>query len=132
MKIINSKLTTEELAKVYRVSPPIGNIRDLNIYNSGAYFNIQKFYNKGELVGYAVIFLGYNCLTSNDASLEDIVYWKGNLDELKVFLDQVKNAQDYSIPVENFYYDSDLIDISLIPLLNDLGFKEKNLVRWME
>ena len=80
-------------------------------------------------MGYAVIFLGYNCLTSNDASLEDIVYWKGNLDELKVFLDQVKNAQDYSIPVENFYYDSDLIDISLIPLLNDLGFKEKNLVR---
>lgn len=74
MNIINGKFRPEELSKIYGIEPFMGNVKDLNIYNDTYGFNIQQFYNNGVLVGYAVVFLGYNGLVSSDASLEDVAY----------------------------------------------------------
>ena len=89
MGIINQKFTPEELITIYGIEPYMGNVKDLSIYNSTPGFNIQKFYNNGVLVGYAAIFLGYNSLTSTDASLEDVAFWQGTPEELDEFLKKV-------------------------------------------
>lgn len=129
MNIINEKFRPEELSKIYGIEPFIGNIKDLSIYNDTCGFNIQQFYNNGVLVGYAAIFLGYNGLVSLDASLEDVVYWQGTPEELDTFLRMVRSAKDYSLPIENFYYDPENFDEQICCDLNRLGFKEKSRVR---
>lgn len=128
MDIINAKFRPDELSKIYRIEPFMGNIKDLSIYNDTYGFDIVQFYNKG-LVGYAVIFLGYNGLTSSDASLEDIVYWQGTPEELETFLRMVRSAQDYSLPIEDIYYDPENFDEMICSSLNRLGFKETTRVR---
>lgn len=129
MKIINGRFNPEELNKIYEIEPFIGEIEDLSVYNDTYGFNIQKFYNNEVLVGYAAIFLGYNSLTSSDASLEDVAFWKGTPEELEGFLNKVINAQDYALPVTDFYYDPLKFADSTCVILNKLGFKEKNRVR---
>lgn len=123
MNIVNSKFNPEELNRIYRIEPFIDNFKNLRVFNDTPYFNIQKFYNNGELVGYAVIFLGYNSIMSTDASLEDIVYWKGTALELEEFLNLVYKARDYVFPIENIYYDSDKINPEYTEILNRIGYK---------
>jgi len=130
MGIINQKFTPEELITIYGIEPYMGNVKDLNIYNSTPGFNIQKFYNNGVLVGYAAVFLGYNSITSTDASLEDVAFWQGTPEELDEFLKKVIKAQDYSFPIENFYYDPENFQESISNTLNKLGFKETTRTRW--
>lgn len=129
MNIINGKFRPEELSKIYGIEPFMGNVKDLNIYNDTYGFNIQQFYNNGVLVGYAVVFLGYNGLVSSDASLEDVAYWEGTPEQLDTFLRMVRSAKDYSLPIENFYFDPENFDEKICNDLNRLGFKEISRVR---
>lgn len=129
MDIINGRFGPEELSKIYKITPFIGEVKDLGIYNDTYGFNIKQFYNNGVLVGYAVVFLGYNGLVSSDASLEDVAYWQGTPEELEEFLSKVIKAQDYSFPVTNFYYDPEKFSETTCAILNRVGFKEKSRVR---
>jgi len=129
MNIVNGKFNPEELSKIYGIEPFMGKIEDLSIYNDTYGFNMQKFYNNGVLVGYAAIFLGYNSLTSSEASLEDVAYWQGTPEELEVFLNKVISTQDYSLPVTDFYYNPLNFSEITCASLNKLGFKETSRVR---
>ncbi len=129
MNIINGKFNPEELSKIYGVEPFMGNIRCLDIYNRNPEFNIQKFYNNGELVGYAALFLEENALENATAMLEDIVYWQGNPEELDKFLRMVLAAKDYPFDVKNIYFEPEYFEELIVSHLKSIGFKEKNRVR---
>lgn len=134
MIIINGKLNTEELSRIYtREEPCMGEIRDLSIYNDTPYFNIKKVYNNGNLIGYVVISLAYNSAMSNDASIEDIAYWNNaeeiNYAEIGEFLKEVINSKDYPIDIERFYYDPEQFDEQVGNILASLGCLETTRVR---
>ena len=129
MNIINEKFSPEELSKIYGIEPYMGSVKDLSIYNNTIGFNIQQFYNNGALVGYAAVFLGYNSVSSKDASLEDIAYWQGTPEEIDEFLSMVQRATDYDIPVDTIYYDPENFPESICSKLNNLGFQETTRTR---
>lgn len=126
MKIDNNNFTLQELEMIYNSNPIMGDIDSLNEYSSAPYFNIKKFYKDETLVGYAIIFLGYNGIESNDASIEDIAYFNNDINDLKEFLKLVKNAQDYTFFINNFYFISNNIDSRICPILEELGFMESS------
>lgn len=126
MKIESSNFTLQELEMIYNLNPIIGDIDSLNEYSSAPYFNIKKFYNDETLVGYAIIFLGYNGIESNDVSIEDIAYFGDNIHDLKEFLYLVKNSKDYKFPINNFYFIASNLDSRICPILEELGFTESS------
>lgn len=129
MKIESSNFTLQELEMIYNINPIMGDIDSLNEYSSAPYFNIKKFYQEDNLVGYAVIFLGYNGIESNDASIEDIAYFGNNIKDLAYFLQLVKNAKDYTFSINNFYFISSNLDARVSPILEELGFLESSRKR---
>ena len=123
MNIINEKFNFGELNAIYQINPFMGDIEGLSFYNNTPYFNIQKFYKEGRLCGYAVVFLGYNELTSPEASLEDVAYWAGTPEDLEEFLNKVRKARNYSIEVESICYEPDKFAHLRWLGLDKLGFK---------
>jgi len=123
MEVVTSKFSLSECKDIMRKKAYVGDLRNLQIYNDANHFQIKKLYDNHELVGYAAIFLGYNGIESNDVSLEEIAYWGNNITILADFLTAIKNANDYIIPVENFYFNEKNFPEYLLGALNKLDFK---------
>lgn len=123
MEIITEKFVPSEYEYIMRKKTHLGDVRNLQIYNEANYFQIKKLYDNHELVGYIAIFLGYNGIESNDVSIEEIVYWGNDITILANALISIKNANDYIIPVENFYFNENNFPEYLLGAFNKLGFK---------
>ena len=109
MKVVTSKFNKEELEHILNSNPKMGNLEDLSMYNEANYFQIKQMIKENKLIGYAVIFLGYNGLESNDISIEDIAYWGKDIEyveNMSILLEEIKNSH-YPFPVDNIYYDDE-------------------------
>ena len=140
MRIETGKLTKEELASILKkIIKPISKqnnksevLEKLDLYNTANYFCIKKFYKGNELVGFGVIFLGYNTLASNDISIDNIAYWGNDEDFLRfliAFGEELKYSKGLPFPAENIYYDETSFIEEVNIAFDTLGFKTMGLSR---
>lgn len=104
-------------------------LEDLNVFNESNFFTIKKIYVNEELKGYAVLFLGYNGLESTDVSLEKLSFYFPDLSLLSIFIKEVMNKESLPIPVDNFYYRRETMDVDICELLEANGFKPAGITR---
>lgn len=132
MKLGIAKFYPEEIEKIKKLKPVVGNVLDLEMYNDANYFHIIKAYQNNVLVGYGVLFLGCNGLESNDVSLEDIVYF-GEPKELFKFINEFIHEliyhDNYVYKVENYYYNQDNIIEPIRITLGCYNFMPKGKTR---
>jgi len=121
-EVVTEKLNEKDLTELSRVELILGSTEKLGLYNEAPYFSIKKFYNEGIFCGFAVIFLGYNGLTSSDASLEEIVYWIESSDLLCEFLRTINDHKDFPINIERICFDTEKF-ADIAGILENSGFE---------
>jgi len=89
------------------------------------YFTEKRIYNKGKLSGYAIIFLGYNSLLTNDISLERLIIDENDIKMTDYFIKEIV----LSFPDKKFFCNDMSLQKSTYMILEKYGFQ---LVRSLE
>lgn len=133
LEIKTAKFEPQEMKTIFKKRKIIdGNLWSLNNYNEASYFKIKQFLEDGNLVGYGVIFLGYNGIESNDVSIADIVYF-GDTSQLFKFLNmfskELIESKDLPFKVNNVYFDSEAYIEEINITFERFGFQKVGRTR---
>ena len=135
LEIKTAKFEPQEIKAILKKRNIImGDTWSLNHYNEASYFRIKQFLEDGNLVGYGIIFLGYNGIESNDVSIADIVYF-GDTSQLFKFLNmfskELIESKDLPFKVNNVYFDSEAYIEEINITFERFGFQKVGRTRWM-
>lgn len=133
LEIKTAKFEPQEMKTIFKKRKIIdGNLWSLDNYNEASYFKIKQFLEDGNLVGYGVIFLGYNGIESNDVSIADIVYF-GDTSQLFKFLNmfskELIESKDLPFKVNNVYFDSEAYIEEINITFERFGFQKVGRTR---
>ena len=133
LEIKTAKFEPQEIKAILKKRNIImGDTWNLNHYNEASYFRIKQFLEDGNLVGYGVIFLGYNGIESNDVSIADIAYF-GDTSQLFKFLNmfskELIESKDLPFKVNNVYFDSEAYIEEINITFERFGFQKVGRTR---
>lgn len=91
------------------------------------YFLTKKLYSKFDneeyLSGFAIFFLGYNGLGSNDVSIEKLFVNGNNQDTFEYFVSEFMKQDGFPFPVENIYCNEERLNDMMRLVLANHGVK---------
>ena len=121
MKVVTEKLREEEKF-VFSSLPSVKkeDLDNIELYNQANYFLIKKLYLVDKLKGYAIFFLGYHGLDSNDVSLERVCFPE-NEALSSYFAGEVVKNEGFPFLVEKIYCLDTRLNEQEQELLKDFG-----------
>ena len=98
-------------------------LNDLEIFSNANYFVIKKCYLDEKLCGYAVFFLGYHGLESNDISIERICFSLEDMDAFYYFIciREMIKKDGFFFPIENIYCEDESLSEEMLFILSHEG-----------
>lgn len=96
-------------------------LENLEMFNEANYFVIKKCYVNEEMRGYAVFFLGYHGLESNDVSIERICFPSENSELLDYFVSKMVEQDGFPFLVENIYCEDERLSEEMQSILSGNG-----------